>query len=334
MKKSRLLIFTLLSIFIISFNGCSDDDPEGRVNFVNEVIELTTDDLSPFDVQLSINPAAPRDSEINITITGAEAGEVFTTTPEISGGMLTIPVTSGATSASFTITPIEEGIGFNDVVLTLDLTSVGAGLGRGLTTQAQVNIINKLDTGFELPVLEEFAMCGPEGDGNLPPEGWKEEIVQQNAEGSTFWRCIPEFFGVVGIEVNPFVAGSEDQTHSEVWMISPRINLLDASAPKLSFDVDRRFDPTEDFTDDHYDIVISTDYNGFNFNDATWVRFQAGYDAMTANDPGGDNMENTGDLDLSEYAGEVISIGFIYRAGAPGSFDATILRIGNVSVTE
>ena len=45
-------------------------------------------------------------------------------------------------------------------------------------------------------------------------------------------------------------------------------------------------------------------------------------------------MENTGDLDLSDYIGEEISIGFVYRAGPPGGFDSTILRIGNVSVSD
>ena len=75
--------------------------------------------------------------------------------------------------------------------------------------------------------------------------------------------------------------------------------------------------------------MISTDYTGLNFQDATWTRHQPGYDAMTANNPGADDFTNTGSLDLSQYAGEVISVGFIYRAGAPGSFDATILRVGN-----
>jgi hypothetical protein len=269
-----------------------------------------------------------------VAISGAEAGTVFTTTPAISGGQVTVAVSSGATSAEMTVTPIEAGIGFDDIVLAMELASAGDGLTTGITTTAQINIVNAKDAGESLPFLEDFAICGPDGSGELPPDGWTQEVVQQNAEGSSVWTCIPEFFGVVGIQVNAFVAGSADLTSSEVWMISPRLNLTEASAPKLSFDVDRRFDPTAGFTQDHYDIVISTDYNGLNFATATWERFQAGYDAMTANDAGVDDMANTGDLDLSDYAGEVIAIGFIYRAGGPGTFDATILRIGNVSVSE
>lgn len=335
MKNSKLLIFVFLTIFAFTLNSCKEDeDPDGIVNFVDEVIDRTTDDLSPITVEFSIDPPAPKNSEFVVAISGAEAGTVFTTTPAISGGQVTVPVNSGATSAVMTVTPIEAGIGFDDVVLAMELASAGDGLTTGITTSSQINIVNAKDAGESLPFLEDFAVCGPDGSGELPPEGWTQEVVQQNAEGSAVWTCIGEFFGVVGIQVNSFVAGSEDLTSSEVWMISPRINLTEASAPILSFDVDRRFDPTENFTEDHYDIVISTDYNGLNFASATWERFQAGYDAMTANDAGADDMGNTGDLDLSAYAGEVIAIAFIYRAGGPGTFDATILRIGNVSVSE
>ncbi|MFW5758646.1 MAG: choice-of-anchor J domain-containing protein [Bacteroidota bacterium] len=335
MKKNKLLIFTFLSFFAISFYGCTeDDDPDGLINFVDETIDLTTDDLSPIEINFSIDPPAPKDSEFTVSITGAEAGTVFTTSPELSGNEVTIPVSSGATSASMTITPDEDAIGFDDIVLMMEIVSTGDGLATGLTTESTVNIANAIDTGEELPFMEDFDVCGEEGSGELPPEGWEEIVVQQNAENSSVWTCIPEFFGSVGIQVNSFVADSDDETSSEVWMVSPRINLIDATSPKLSFDVDRRFPGTGDFPEDLYDIMISTDYTGLNFETANWERFEEGFDAMTANDPEEDDMANTGDLDLSAYAGQVISIGFVYRAGGPGSFDATILRIGNVSVSE
>jgi len=335
MKKNKFLSMAIIALFAFSFNSCSEDeDPDGIVSFVTETIELTTDDLSPITVNFSIDPPAPRDTEFVISIAGADAGTIFNTDPAASGNEVTMPVSSGATSAMLTITPIEEAIEFQDVVLTLTFASLGDGLTTGLTTQSVINIANTKDTGRELPFAEAFDMCAADGSGELPPDGWKQEVVQQNAEGSSVWNCIDEFFGVTGIEVNCFVPGSEDQTASEVWMVSPRINLIDATAPKLSFDVDRRFGGTGEFPEDLYDIFIATDYTGLNFANANWERFDAGFDAMTANDPEDDDMENTGELDLSAYAGNVIAIGFVYRAGGPGTFDATILRIGNVSVTE
>jgi hypothetical protein len=52
---------------------------------------------------------------------------------------------------------------------------------------------------------------------------------------------------------------------------------------------------------------------------------------MTANDPGFDNIENTGALGLEGYAGEDISIAFVYRA-ADAYFLATSIRISDVVV--
>lgn len=335
MKKFRILLL-LIATISITLQGCKDDeDPDGIVNFEQEAIDRTTDDLSPIEVNFTIDPPAPTNSEFTVSVSGAEAGTVFSTTPAIANGEVVVSVTSGATSASMTVTPIEDGIGFEDIILELELVSAGDGLTTGITTASQINIANAKDTGEPLPYLEDFTgVCGPDGTGEVPPEGWTEQVVQQNGEGSAVWGCIGEFFGEVGLQINAFVPNSQDQTSSEVWLVSPKLNLLDASAPKLNFDVDRRFPGTGDFPDPLYDIVISTDYTGLNFETATWNRFEPGFNAMAANDPGTDNMENTGNLDLSAYSGEVISVAIIYRAGPPSSFDATILRIGKFEVTE
>ena len=331
----------MVAIVAVTTNSCDDDEPEdGIVNFEEEAIDRTTDDLSPITLNLTIEPSAPEASEIVVAISGAEAGTVFTTTPEMSNGEVTLNVEDGANSASLTVTPKEEGIGFDDVVLQLSLSSVGDGLTTGLTTSSQINIANAKDTGEPLPFEEDFSICSDTTksdsaqNAEIPPKGWSQQVKAQNAEGSAVWNCIGEFFNVTGVQANAFVPGSNDESSSEVWLVSPRINLLDATSPMLSFDVDRRFPGTGNFPEDLYDIMISTDYTGLNFETATWTRFDAGFKAMTDNDPAKDDMSNTGDLDLSEYAGKVIAIAFVYRAGSPGGFDATILRIGNVSVTD
>lgn len=335
MKIFRMIFIMLTAIAAVTMQSCGEEEvDDGVVNFVESSINLTTDDLSNVTVDFTIDPPAPIASNIYVTISGAEYGTVFTTTPAAANGQVMIPVAVDATTASMTVSLDEEGIGFNDVQLTLKMDSTSSGLTTGLTTSMSINISNAKDKGLDLPFQEDFVGCTGENDTPIP-DGWKEVVPQQNGEESGHWSCVNEsFFGFGGVEANAFVSGSTDNTSCEVWLVSPRLNLTGASAPSLSFDVDRRFDPTETFTEDHYDIVISSDYNGLNVEDATWTRFQAGYDAMTANDAGTDDPENTGALDLSDYAGEVVAIAFIYRAGAPGSFDATILRIANVSVVD
>jgi hypothetical protein len=167
--------------------------------------------------------------------------------------------------------------------------------------------------------------------GVFPPKGWEEIVIEQNNEQSARWSCIstPD----LGIGINAFVSGSNDTQSSEVWFLSPRIDLSALNTPILRFDSDRRFVP-DDPDLEAYDVLISTDYNGQNFQSANWSRFQPGYEAITANDPDTDGFSSSGALDLSAFSGEQVVFAFVYRSGAPGSFDATILRISNFSVAE
>ena len=336
MKIYRLFLIAITAVAAVTMQSCGEEEvDDGVVNFVESSIDRTTDDLSDVTVDFNIDPPAPVASNIYVSFSGAEYGTVFTTTPAASNGQVKIPVSLDATSASLTISLDEEGIGFDDVQLTLEMDSTSSGLTTGLTTTMNLNVSNAKDKGLDLPFQENFEGCTADGSGEPIPEDWEEVVAEQNGEDSGHWTCVNEdFFGFGGVQANAFVAGSDDASACEVWLVSPRLNLTEATSPALSFDVDRRFDPTDNFTDDHYDIVISTDYTGLNFADATWTRFEAGYDAMTDNDAGTDDPENTGALDLSDYAGEVVAFAFIYRAGAPGSFDATILRLANVSVVD
>ena len=332
MKNWRYFFLGLLAVSALTFVGCDDDEETiSTVNFTETIYNLTTSDLSPIEVELVISPAATTDSEIEVEISGADAGVAFSTDPATSGGSVVIPVSSGDNTASFTFTPIEAGIegGLN---ATLTLSSTGAGLTTGITIES---IISIADVGTDLPLMEDFAGC--QEDPQQPiPDGWTEAVIQQNAEGSATWTCVDEaFFGFNAVAVNSFVPGSTDNMSSEVWLVTPRLNLTEANNPVLNFDVDRRFPPTDDFPDPDgpYDVLISTDYT-VSVENATWQRFEPGFSAIDDNDPGQDDLTNSGDLDLSAFKGEVVTIAFVYRAGAPASFDATILRIANVSVTD
>ena len=331
MKILKSIFLLALVVWATGFMGCNnDDDPEpSLVNFEETIYNLTTDDLSPFDVTLSIDPAASGSSEIVVELSGGTPGTEFTTTPAASGNTVTIPVSSGDTEASFTFSPIAEAI-VGNIAIEIELVSAGDGLTTGLVTES---IISITDVGESLPLNEDFGGCA-EDPQVVIPDGWTEAVIEQNAEGSARWSCTDQgFFGFSALQVNAFVPGSDDNSSSEVWLVTPRLNLTETTNPVLNFDVDRRFGGTGTFPDDLYDVLISTDYT-VSIDNATWTRFQPGFDAMTDNDPGTDGLSNSGDLDLSAFNGEVVTIAFVYRAGAPGGFDATILRIANVSVTD
>jgi hypothetical protein len=335
----KILRFFLLSIAVgamVFFQNCGSDDPapDGVVDFAENVVNITTDDLSPVTVDFLIDPKAPAASDFTVALSGADYGTVYTTNPAATNGSVTIPVAVNATSASMTVTFIDDGIGFNSVALNLTLSGTGERMTTGLVTSMTINVANNKDKGEDMPVTETFDGCNDGGDAPIS-EGWSEYVAQQNAENSAHWGCVDDgFFDFGGAEANAFVAGSDDETTSEVWLVSPRINLVDASSPVMSFDVDRRFGGTGNFDGDLYDIWIATTFTGTNYDEANWTRFVAGFDKMTENTPDEDGMTNTGDLDISAFNGQVIAVAFVYRAGGPGGFDSTILRIDNFSVSD
>ena len=330
MKKVKLISIAMLIMALgIGMTSCDDDETANSVvTFAKESISITTDSLRDVTVDLNLDRAASKNSTISVGVTasGGEPGTAFTTTPSMDNGVVEVPVDKGASTASFTVSPIEDGIGYDNVELEFEIIEVGSGLKlEGLTGISSTLLIeNTKSTGRPLPYKQPFETCDEGGSGELP-EGWEEIVALQNQQNTAHWVCSARG----GIQVNAFSGDGSEGDSSQVWLVSPRVGLVDASNPVLSFDADRRFD-----TDiQEYDVLISTDYSGSNFEEATWEVFQPAVDSIAANDPGGDGYTNTGELDISEYAGEVISVAFVYYASG-SKFTATILRIDEVEIKE
>ena len=61
MKLTRTLWIASGIIAILALQSCQEEDPDpGIVNFEESSYNLTTDDLSPFELEFTIEPAAPR----------------------------------------------------------------------------------------------------------------------------------------------------------------------------------------------------------------------------------------------------------------------------------
>ena len=327
------ILFILLSLTLLT--SCSDDDSVALVSFSSPDLEVVTDTLQPVTINFDISPASTQASNIRIIAPQNTYGNLFTTEPPLSGGEINIPVTTGATSASFEMILIEEGIRFDDFAQEFEIIAVGPGLatnefdGRYLS----FNLVNERVQEDDLPFIENFGVCGPNGSFELPPDGWTIIDVVQNSFGTGGFFCYTGQ-GVTGVGTNPFTPAGEATSgddYSEAWFISPPISLGGAEDPNLSFNFDRRFDAPIDENTLAYGLQISTDYDGTNFETANWEVFQPAVDAMVANNPGSDDISNTGELSLAQYAGEDISIAFIYRA-ADAYFLATSIRISDVVV--
>jgi hypothetical protein len=335
MKLNQYLLKSLSLLVVILILSCSKDDDNALVEFSVRDLEIVTDTLVPVNINLNISRPSPQASNVRIIAPQSNYGTDFITNPELEVGEINVPVEAGADSASFELILLEEGIGFDDFQQEFEIIAVGPGLttrtfeGRFLF----FNLINERVQEDDLPFTEDFDVCGPNGSFELPPENWTIEDVAQNSFGTGGFFCYISQ-GVTGVGTNPFTPAGEATSgndYSESWLISPSISLGGAENPTLSFDFDRRFDAPIDDTTLAYDLQISTDYDGTNFDTANWQSFQQAVEAMTTNNPEFDDIMNTGPLSLEAYEGQDISIAFIFRA-VDAYFQATSIRIADIRI--
>ena len=319
-------------IFVTLLIGCKEEAPsDSVVAFQNTEYTLDTDSLYDVEVIITIDPPAPTASNLTVlvTATGGEPETAFTTSPALSDGEIILPVDKGDSMIFFTVTPVLEGITENDVEIEFEIFGLEDGFvtdgisGVFSTILIESKIVQERTIYFEEP----FTNCSPEGSQEFPVD-WTEVEVQQNSLNTAHWVC--GAFPDPCLVINPFDDAGAEGDGAEIWLVSPQIDLGKAVQPVLNFLVDRRFD-TESFQE--YDLKISTNYNGSNFEQATWTVFSPAVAAMEANNPEEDNLDPTGDLDLSQYAGETVTIAWIYYAEG-SKLTATILRVADILVAE
>lgn len=167
----------------------------------------------------------------------------------------------------------------------------------------------------DVPFLEDFE--GLNEYDAIALEGW----TNQDVIGSTrLWES-REFDGNGYAQLTAFNAGGAVET----WLVTPGLDLSAENAAELSFET----------KDGHYNgealsVYVSSDFNG-DASDATWsevtdVNISQGHASGY-----GDSFISSGNADLSEYAGQVIFVGFKYE-GSDGGISTTI-QLDNVSVT-
>jgi hypothetical protein len=334
-KFNPYLFKALCLLLVFAMLSCNEDDDNAMVEFSVRDLEIVTDTLVPVSINLNVSPASPQASNIRIIAPQSNYGIDFITNPELVAGEINVPVEAGAESTGFELILLEEGIGFDDFEQEFEIIAVGPGLstktfeGRFLF----FNLVNERVQEDDLPFIEDFDVCGPNGSFELPPENWTIIDVAQNSFGTGGFFCYTSQ-GVTGVGTNPFTPAGETTSgddYSESWLISPSVNLGGTENPTLSFDFDRRFDAPINDNTLAYDLQISTDYDGTNFDTANWQSFQPAVEAMTANNPNFDDIMNTGPLSLVGYEGEDISIAFIFRA-VDAYFQATSIRVTEVRI--
>ncbi len=314
------LVLSLLLFLLLASCNPNEVEVASIVQFEETLLEINDQTTFPIPVSLSITPASIVESEIVIGI-NASRGTTVETSPQ-ADDLISLSLDAGQTTAAFEINSITTDEA-EFVRVEFEIVDVGPGLltddleGRFLNLDVQPPQENFL---FQ----DDFSNCSAE---NIPL-GWSEVVVSQNGEGSAAWNCT----SVPSVEINAFVSGSSDQTASEVWLISPALDLTAVNSADLRFEADRRFEVVSPGLMP-YGVQIATDFVTQGFENANWQPFEAGLDFIMSDDPGSDGFSQSDRLSLSAFSGETIHLAFIYRAGPAGTSDATILRIRNFELS-
>lgn len=110
MKKSALLF---LSVLAVAFTGCNDDENSESTPLVAAFMNPTaniTDAATPVEVKFSQAAGAAGTVVLNVEATNVVYGTDFTTDPAVVANTISIPFSSGATSAVFTFTKLIDAI--------------------------------------------------------------------------------------------------------------------------------------------------------------------------------------------------------------------------------
>ena len=129
-----------------------------------------------------------------------------------------------------------------------------------------------------------------------------------------------------GMKASAFV---NQNNPSEAWLISPIVDLTEAEKPVLSFDQASKFG---DLLNECF-VMVSVDYED-DVTNCDWVHIPFNQDADGKYIiPDGSNWTfmSTGNLDLSAFAGQRVTIGFKYTSTATS---ATTWEIKNLVVKE
>ncbi len=152
-------------------------------------------------------------------------------------------------------------------------------------------------------------------DQNVTSGGWSVQLVN----GSVSWTTNTQaaVFGSAYGQISNFNGGVNSAC--ETWLISPTMNLLGATAPKLSFQNAYNYSGTP------LSVWVSTNYDGFSApSTATWVQISPILSS------GAWSWVNSGDVSLLSFLSSNVHVAFKYTGtstnGSTWELDDIIIK--------
>lgn len=104
----------------------------------------------------------------------------------------------------------------------------------------------------------------------------------------------------------------------EAWLVTPAIKLKKAVAPALNFDHAINYGPLDENREEEMSVWVGTSFDGATINPDDWTRLPWNkFDAETGTgfpDANSWTFYNSGDMDLTQWAGQTIYIAWRYKA--------------------
>lgn len=111
------------------------------------------------------------------------------------------------------------------------------------------------------------------------------------------------------------VSGFGGDVASEDWLVSPAIDLSGTTEPSLAFNTARNFSGPD------MEVFISADFDGTNVGTATWTKIPA---TLSLDDY---DIVSSGIIDLADYIGETVHVGFKYVSSGTGPGEAPAYQV-------
>ncbi|GLB48476.1 DUF5689 domain-containing protein [Neptunitalea lumnitzerae] len=174
---------------------------------------------------------------------------------------------------------------------------------------------------FTMDFFEDYEGETAGYDEFVNMEGWANISA---VDGSTLYE-VRSFSGNNYAQISAYNSG---ENTVDSWLVTPGV-IVDgsATAPVLNFDTKDGY-----YTGAALTVYISTDFNG-DLTSTTWTEITSDV-TLSANNTSsyGANFINSGDYDLSAYAGQTIYVGFRYVGGNSGV--TSTYQIDNVFIGE
>jgi len=150
----------------------------------------------------------------------------------------------------------------------------------------------------------------------IDKDGWKSV----EAEGTRAWQA-RLYSENSYAQYSAYSSGEENIS----YLVSPTVDLTGSEDNTFSFDINVGY-----WTHDGFAVLISEDYDGVNFDLATWVDISSNFTIPSEPSIGYGNFASAGTFDLSDYGAE-ITIAFRYT-GNGNTGETTTYQVDNVLI--